>query len=194
MQVKHGNIIKNSAADFEQLYVDNYHKIRSFCNHYLRDDDMSKSVAQDVFVSIWNNREALQFTNELLPYLFVLAKNSCLNILLREKVKRKHSEHGKRVQRDALNFSSLKESSVTNLYGKEVEGIIKNAFENMPDTVRATFCLSRFKNLKYEEIAIKQDISIKTVEYRIMYALRILRKFLKDYLPVMLGFIVTNLY
>ncbi len=194
MQIKRDKVGNSLASDFEQMYVDNFHKIRSFCNHYLTDDNLSKNVAQDVFVSVWNNRENLTFSDELLPYLFVLAKNMCLNILKREKVKQNYSEYGRRQNRDALNLESLKDSSIGLLYGNEVEKLLNVALQKMPDSVRSTFCLSRFSNLKYDEIARDQEISVKTVEYRIMYALRVLRKILKDYLPILLGYLTMRLF
>ncbi len=194
MHTKRDTVGNSCASDFEQMYVNNFHKIRSFCNHYLGDDNLSKNVAQDVFVSVWNNRDKLSFSDGLLPYLFVLAKNMCLNILKREKVKQNYSDYGKSQNRDALNLESLKDSSIGLLYGNELEKLLNKALQIMPDNVRSTFCLSRFRNLKYEEIAQNQEISVKTVEYRIMYALRILRKILKDYLPVLLGYLIMRLF
>ena len=44
----------------------------------------------------------------------------------------------------------------------------------LPPKLRETFCLSRFTGLSYEEIAQKQAISVKTVEWRISRALAIL--------------------
>ncbi|MFA5848514.1 MAG: RNA polymerase sigma-70 factor [Bacteroidales bacterium] len=184
----------NSASAFEEIYLSYYHKIRSFCRNYLRDDDLSKSVAQEVFVAVWNNRENLNFSDELLPYLFILAKNRCLNILKRDKVQHCYSEYGFNYNRESLNYDSLKDSTINVLYGNEVEHLLNEALLKMPETVRSTFCQSRFRNLTYEEIAGIQNISIKTVEYRIMYALRVLRKILKDYLPILLGYLSAELF
>lgn len=184
----------NSAFAFEEIYILHYHKIQSFCRNYLRNDNLSKCVAQEVFVAVWINRENLNFNDELLPFLFILAKNRCLNIIKREKVKHSYSEYGYNHNRESLNYSSLKDSTINVLYVKEVERLLNEALLRMPDNVRSTFCMSRFKNLKYEEIAKKQNVSIKTVEYRIMYALRVLRKILKDYLPILLGYITIQLF
>jgi len=184
----------NTTKAFEQMYVSNYHKIRSFCNGYLKDENVSRCVAQDVFVAVWSNRANLSFSDELLPYLFVLAKNMCLNILKREKVKQNYKDYKTRIGRESLNYASLKEVSINSLYGKEVEELLKKAVSQMPETVKSTFCLSRFSDMKYGEIAKCQNISVKTVEYRIMCALRILRRTLRDYLPVILGYISTRLF
>lgn len=194
MKYQKDNITSNSAEAFEQMYVANYHKIRSFCFGYIKDENTAKCIAQDVFVAVWNNRANLSFSDDLLPYLFVLAKNMCLNILKREKVKRSYNDYGSMLNRENLNYSSLKELPVSILYGKELEELLSKALEKMPETVKSTFCLSRFRNMKYEEISKCQDISVKTVEYRIMYALRVLRQALREYLPVLLGFISIRLF
>jgi RNA polymerase sigma-70 factor (ECF subfamily) len=47
------------------------------------------------------------------------------------------------------------------------------------------FKLSRFEELKYQEIADQLNISVKTVENQIGKALRIMREQLREYLPVL---------
>lgn len=176
---------------FERMYTSNYHKIRSFCLGYLRDESSASNIAQDVFVIVWNNRNSLDFSENLLPYLFVVAKNRCLNELKREKLKKNHSDYIN-TNKDSLFSASLRALQLEDLYEKDLELKINNELEKMPQKVKATFLLSRFEGKKYEEIALLQNISVKTVEYRIMYALRILRSSLKKYFLVffLLGFIL----
>ena len=66
----------------------------------------------------------------------------------------------------------------------ELASNIKKAIDELPENYRSTFTMSRFDELTNSQIAIKQGISIKTVEYRISQALKILRIKLKDYLPL----------
>jgi RNA polymerase sigma-70 factor (ECF subfamily) len=47
--------------------------------------------------------------------------------------------------------------------------------------------MSRFEGKTYREIAHEQNVSIKTVEYRISQVLRKLETDLADYLPVFTG-------
>ena len=62
---------------------------------------------------------------------------------------------------------------------------INKAIKELPDTYRDTFALSRFGELTNTQIATKLGVSVKTVEYRISQALKILRVRLKDYLPLL---------
>ena len=48
--------------------------------------------------------------------------------------------------------------------------------------------MSRFEDLKYKEIAEELNISIKTVENQMGKALKVLRKDLKEYLPILILF------
>ncbi|MPM28975.1 hypothetical protein SDC9_75513 [bioreactor metagenome] len=183
------------ATAFETMYVSNFHKIRSFCFGYLRDDALAENVSQDVFVTAWSNRDSLDFGEDLLPYLFVVAKNRCLNELKRGKLRKTHSDYSLRKEKEALFCSSLKAMQLDLLYRKDLEYELNRIFDKMPRSVSSTFKLSRFGNLKYDEIAKVERISVKTVEYRIMFALRILRKSLKSHFPLMvlLGYLLFRL-
>jgi RNA polymerase sigma-70 factor (ECF subfamily) len=51
--------------------------------------------------------------------------------------------------------------------------------------------MNRFEKLTHKEIAEKLNVSPQTVNYRIGQALKILRKELKDYLPLFLLYATT---
>jgi RNA polymerase sigma-70 factor (ECF subfamily) len=72
------------------------------------------------------------------------------------------------------------------LLDSELARQIEKAIQNLPDGIRETFVLNRFEGLSYQQIALHENISVKTVEYRISKALTILRKDLGDYLLFLL--------
>ena len=80
-----------------------------------------------------------------------------------------------------ISIMALSNSSLGNLYSKEVEKLYASAVELMPPKVRETFLFSRKQLLKNREVAQMQNISEKTVEYRISCAYKILRKVMGDY-------------
>ena len=63
---------------------------------------------------------------------------------------------------------------------------IQQALQKLPEKCREIFILSRFKELKYAEIAKKLKISVKTVEAQMTKALKILREELKDCMPLLI--------
>ena len=54
--------------------------------------------------------------------------------------------------------------------------------ESLPDNCKNIFKMNRFKGMKYQEIADKLSISIKTVEANMTKALKFFRENLNEYM------------
>ncbi len=61
------------------------------------------------------------------------------------------------------------------LYDKDLQRRFREALDDMPEATRRIFMMSRIENKTYAEIAAETGVSVKTVEYRISSALRLLR-------------------
>lgn len=168
----------------KECYKAHLHKVVNFANIYLCDIVASHDIASEVFAKIWENRNKIDFSTEILPYLMTLTKNNCLNRLKRMKIEERYiTASRQRNERLHLNYRSLGEVSSMKIFSNEVECILHDSLVKMPIKIKNTFILSRFRDMKYNEIAEELDISVKTVEKRISEALKILRVSLKDYLP-----------
>ena len=69
---------------------------------------------------------------------------------------------------------------------KELQRQLQQALRRLPEKCRTVFQLSRFEELKYQEIADELGISLKTVEAHMAKALRLLRLGLADFLPLLI--------
>ncbi|PKO99845.1 MAG: hypothetical protein CVU13_04780 [Bacteroidetes bacterium HGW-Bacteroidetes-8] len=173
-----------NAKLFEDIYRRHFKKVVYFAYRYLNDQEKAQNIAQDVFLALWGQMEVLDKNGEVLPYLFILTKYRCLNWLRKEKQHLKFKSNT--LTNYDISITALADDSSTSLYHTEIEVLVNEALKKMPDKVKDTFVLSRFKNLKNKEIATLQNISVKTVEYRISFAFRVLRKILKDYVSIVL--------
>ena len=63
---------------------------------------------------------------------------------------------------------------------KEMAQHINTAIDTLPSKCREVFVMSRYDHLKYSEIALKLNISQKTVERHMGMALEKLRRLLKN--------------
>ena len=70
---------------------------------------------------------------------------------------------------------------------------IREAIDKLPKERKKIFLMIRFDNLKYAEVAEKLSISVKTVENQMGSALRFLREELKEYLPLIIAFVINYL-
>ena len=111
---------------------------------------------------------------------FISTKHRCLNAI------RKNQYH-ERIHNQIYEKIKDQFEDPDYYFVNELTENIQKAIENLPETYRETFAMSRFGEKTNVQIAEKLGISVKTVEYRISQALKILRFKLKDYLPLLIN-------
>lgn len=169
--------------DFESLFKTHYGELCAFANKYLEDLEASEEIVQDLFVRFWENREKQELTGSVRSYLFTSVKNACLNQLKHLKIKQQYKEHNER------ELNSGRVSADEEFEASELDQRIRRAIDSLPEGRRKIFILSRYDGLKYQEIADKLKISVKTVENQMGEALKFLRHQLQDFLVACLAFL-----
>lgn len=142
---------------------------------------MAEEIVQDVFLKLWENRHRMTIHTSLRAYLYKSVYHECLNELKHVKVQRRYMEEA------MLNHPQHSEENTDT----ELRRQLQEALRQLPEKCRAVFQLSRFEELKYQEIADKLGISLKTVEAHMGKALRLLRLRLADFL-LLLIFLLSN--
>lgn len=133
---------------------------------------------QTVFIGFWEKRENIQVDTSLKAYLYRSVRNAALNEIKRLKVRQLHA--------NAILAEGEPLSHAPDQYAikEELEIKIQEALQALPEQCRLIFKMSRFEDLKYQEIADQLNLSIKTVENQMGKALKIMRAQLKEYLPL----------
>jgi RNA polymerase sigma-70 factor (ECF subfamily) len=80
------------------------------------------------------------------------------------------------------NYLISESQPLATLLEKELEIEIEKSINSLSDECRKVFELSRFEQLKYEDIAVELNISVNTVKYHIKNALSKLRADLSKYI------------
>ncbi|MHA7111846.1 RNA polymerase sigma-70 factor [Sunxiuqinia elliptica] len=183
------SLSKDQKSSFREVYDKYYQPLCHLSKYYLGDTAEAKGVVQEAFVKLWEVRSEIDQDSNLKNFLFTLVKNNSLNILKRRQILLKHHEQIKWMEIH-YQYESLMKVSGSYLEFEELKENIDRAIENLPEHCRAVFKMSRFEDLKNKEIAAKLGVTLKTVEAHLTKALKILRKELKDYLPLIM--ILTN--
>lgn len=173
---------------FEILFREHFTVLCYFARKYTGDLDASKEIVHSVFVTIWENRSEFNWDKPAKSYLFTSVYNRSLNYIRDNK---------KFINGDvsALQQMAKENSSYSdNIELAELTDSVKSAIQRLPEKCREIFELSRFKDMKYSEIADYLNISIKTVETQMSRALVKLREDLKEYLTILLIFILKNMH
>lgn len=165
---------------FEALFRSHFKGLTHFAITYVKDDEAAREIVQEAFLNLWEKRSTIDLSKPVKSYLSASVRNRCLNYL-----------------RDNRKFSSdllAIEQATGNDYYEQPDKLVeaeireKIAFSigELPERCREIFVLSRSENLKYQEIAEKLQISVKTVETQMSKALQHLRGRLGEYLSIVL--------
>lgn len=159
-----------------------------FAYSYIRNMDDSEDIYMDVMLHFWENRNNLPENVHIPSYLLTAVKNRTLNYLRKQQATSDMHDRLSDHNRQELKFriSTLEACEPKRLFTNEIKQIINRTLNNLPQQTRLIFLMSRYENKTNKEIARELDVNIKTVEYHISKALRVLRTNLKDYLPLLL--------
>lgn len=171
---------------YETIFRKHYQALCNYACGILKDIDDSEEVVQSIFLKLWEQREGIEINVSLKSYLYRAVHNTCLNRIKHLKIQETYRQY-------VGDYLEETFDSATEIMDKvELENRIENALEKLPEQCKIIFKMSRFEELKYQEIANKLGLSIKTIENQIGKALRIMRMELSDYLPVVLLFMLFS--
>jgi RNA polymerase sigma-70 factor (ECF subfamily) len=168
---------------FEMIFKTYYQPLCRYAYSFLQDKEEAEEVVQASFINVWEKRNSISIETSLKSYLYRMVRNACLNVIKHDKIKQQHVAH------ELAVTEATYESVAQKVYATELESKITEAIRTLPEQCRIVFQLSRFEELKYQEIADQLQISVKTVENHMGKALRLMREQLKEYLPFFLIFI-----
>ncbi|MCT4588163.1 MAG: RNA polymerase sigma-70 factor [Carboxylicivirga sp.] len=176
-------ISKGSELAFNDLFDHYYDMLLYFSLRYLNDDEEAKEVVQDTFVKLWENRSSLPEVLNIRNYLHTMVKNNCLNVLKKNELILKNRKELLWKEME-YRYQALERMQYGDVEFEELRTKIEEAINKLPVHYKDVFKLNRFENLKYKEIAVRLNISEKTVEYHMSKALSLLRKELAQYLSI----------
>lgn len=169
---------------FESIFHANYDRIMGFCVQFIGDKDQAQNITQEAFLKLWLNREKIEIYNGIRSFLYTSAKTDCLNFIRHKKVIYNYENKQLQYKEDQLNVEVLESFDDDGFF--ELENLIDQLIDKLPDKCRDVFIKSRFEGKKNKEIAEEMDISVKAVEANMTRALRILKSELTDYMPLLL--------
>jgi RNA polymerase sigma-70 factor, ECF subfamily len=167
-----------SEAAFEQVFKAHFKALHSYALTILKDTVAAEEVVQNVFFKIWEKKRELVIESSVKAYLYRAVHNESLNVLKHEQVKFAHQTH------TAYQMKNETDSAAKKILAAELETKFRKALNELPEQCRTIFQLSRFEELKYQQIADHLGLSIKTVENQMGKALKLLRLKLVDFLPL----------
>lgn len=173
---------KGNECAFRFIFDKYYDYLCLIADSYLRDNFISETIVGEIIYNLWEIKESVDIKYSLRSYLVRSVKNRCINYLQQEYVQREVSinQYEDKAAIEELFFIESKHP-LESLLEQELENKINEVINSLSPECRQVFRMSRFDNMKYEEIASMLNISVNTVKYHMKNALMKLRAELKDY-------------
>ncbi|MEJ7693859.1 RNA polymerase sigma-70 factor [Daejeonella sp.] len=159
---------KDDESLFKSIYLEYYPRLIVFSKGYIKQREICEDIVEDILMKLWDNRGSLTHIKNLKFYLYVSAKNACLNYLASKN----------RILSQSIECSfdfdlgPITVSPEDTLISEERIELIQTAIQSLPPKCKAIFILIKEDELKYAEVAELLNISIKTIEAQMTIALK----------------------
>jgi RNA polymerase sigma-70 factor (family 1) len=152
---------------YKELFTSFFSYLYPFALGIVKSKESAEEVVSDIFIKIWEKREALEKIANLKVYLYVATRNKAFNYADNQKRNATNS-----IEEFSVEFRSRYFDPEQLLITAEMMNLIKKEIDRLPPKCRIIFKLVKEDNLKYKEVAEVLNISLKTVENQLAIALR----------------------
>ncbi|MDR3653422.1 MAG: RNA polymerase sigma-70 factor [Paludibacter sp.] len=173
--IEENNIKALSKGDqraFEVLFLNYQPKLVNYLNGFIKNVELSRDMAQDIFLSVWNNKEKFSEIKSFKAYIFKLGKNAICNYY-------DHSLVNEKFVAEQLTNPSVPENPEELIFAHQLQSLIDLTVSQMPSRRKRIYIMSRIDGCSNNKIAEKLNINKRTVENHLTAALGDIRKAIK---------------
>ena len=157
---------------FDQLFYRYHHQLGIYIFQLTASRELAEEIVQDVFLKIWTQRTTLASVDNFRAWLFVISKNqtlNCLRKLVRERLLKQQWQQSQNPEPLQLEMPA-----------EEQFQLIDQAIDQLPPQQKKVFILSRYRRMKYDEIARELNLSRETVKFYLQTANASITKFVNS--------------
>ena len=155
-----------TAKDFKMIYDAHFDDLRRYLIYRSGDQDLSKDIAQNVFMKVWTKKIEIASGN-IKSLLFKMATDEFISHIRKKKVEKEYTESiDLKLIREPDNNDDLLEKKV----------LFQKALNQLPEKQKTAFLMNKMQGLTYKEIAVILNLSQKAIEKRIGLAIKALKQ------------------
>jgi RNA polymerase sigma-70 factor (family 1) len=155
----------------EYLYHNYWEEVLDAAYKRLRDEEIAQDITQEIFISIWENRERLNIEGSIGAYFKGAVKYKVINYFKSAMVREKHRE-----DIVLLTANDTACSAENLLLLKDLNQQFDEALQDLPEKMRVIISMSRRQDKSIQEISAELNLSAQTVKNQISSALKLLRE------------------
>lgn len=154
-------------AAYKELFILLFQSLTRFAEGIVQSKETAEEIVSDVFISIWNDRAKLNAIENLQLYMFVAVKNNAVR-----KVKQLNRKATVSIDQVNVEMDSLYQTPEEKLLSNETVEKIETAINQLPQRAKLILKLAKEDRMRYKDIALLLNISVKTVDNQLAIALR----------------------
>lgn len=158
---------RGNAEAFDSLFEVYSSKLFGFAFKYFKNESDAEELVQDVFVKVWENRQALKSEHSFKSYLFTIALNQIRKYFNKKAASLRYLES---LQSDT--FSS--EQANTDNFEAALQRL-NLIIDQMPARRREIFIKSKLEGKSSKEVATELNITPGAVDNQVSEALKFIR-------------------
>ncbi|KEA65580.1 RNA polymerase sigma factor RpoE [Marinobacterium lacunae] len=157
---------------FDLLVKQYQHKIIGLVGRYVYDHGEALDVAQEAFIKAYRALPNFRGESAFYTWLYRIAINTAKNYLVARSRRPPDTDVDVADAHYIEGDSELKdiETPENSLYRDELERVVKQTLDQLPEDLRVALTLREFEGMSYEDIASIMDCPIGTVRSRIFRA------------------------
>lgn len=181
------NDFRNGDRSAFELLVTRYKlDIFQFILSKVYDRELASDLTQDVFVKLYQSVENYTAAGKFKAWIFRIAHNLCIDEFRKQQKASILSIQTGTISENSESFpyeNQLSDPSATPVHEfehLELQHILENALQAIPEKHRSALVLCQYHGLSYQEIAEIQKCPVGTVKSRVHNALMKMKDILKN--------------
>ena len=159
------NAVRQGELDQAAVLYERYKRpIFNFFLYLRHDRELSQDFTQQVFYRLLKYRNTFQEDGSFKTWIYRIARN----------IHHDHYQRNMLVMNEFLDDFDVADEVLDNQDDELV--LVTKALKKLPDEYREVLVMSRYENMKYEQIADVLDISVALVKVRVHRAIKALRE------------------
>lgn len=151
------------------ILFENYNKkLFSFFVRLTYDKELSNDLTQNVFLRMLKYRKSYKQGSKFRPWIYQIARNVLTDHFRKDN--KWNSDYEDLEQAGKISFDDNYDEQQ-----KEQERILHWSLSRLPEDQREVLVLSRFQNMKYEEIAQVTNTTVANIKIKVHRAMKKLR-------------------
>jgi RNA polymerase sigma-70 factor (ECF subfamily) len=174
----------NKEEAFSELYFRYKDKLWQYCFRFLKSEEETDDIIQEVFIRIWELRCFIDPEMSFSSFIYTITRNRILNYFRDMNIELQVKK--------ALSLRTIieKETIESALIFSEYQQILKDAIDKLPAQRKKVFNMSRTENLSHKEIASILGVSVNTIQDHISESLKFIKNYFAHHTDMTLGVLV----